>query len=83
MTDSERNEDATVTELLAMNRSLVENNARYAQALAEILRILARDMLTVADLAAPADDLEAAMVRHCRQRAQRLLAGLGDDRVAN
>jgi hypothetical protein len=78
--EQQRNEERTVTELIEMNRNLIANNERYGQALAAVLRILAADTITICDLASPTDTLEVAMIRDCRQRAQRILAGLGAER---
>jgi hypothetical protein len=66
-------------ELLEVNRALININERYATAFAEILKALARDTLTLADLAKPDDSLEAKMVLGCRQRAEKILNGLGGD----
>jgi hypothetical protein len=69
--------------LVEMVKGLIRANDRAAAQMVEVLRVLAVDMVTLSDLATPADALEAAKVRACRQRAERLLKGLGDDRAAN
>jgi hypothetical protein len=69
------------TELLAMNRRLSVVNSSLSHAMQEILRVLARDTVTVCDLATPADELEVVMLRGVRQRAARILEGLGGHHV--
>jgi hypothetical protein len=77
-------ENSRECELIEMVRRSAAINAGLAEALSAILRILAQDTLWMADLAAPDDAREARLVRDIRQRAQRIVAGLGvDDHAAH
>jgi hypothetical protein len=45
----------------------------------KLVRIIAGDSLRLADLVQPADAAEVVIVRGARHRAERILAGFGND----
>jgi hypothetical protein len=67
---------ARLEELVTCWREMAANNERLAGAMLGALRVLARDVLAVAN--APGDPLGPEIVRRARARAATVLQHLGD-----
>jgi hypothetical protein len=75
-------DDALNAEIVDALRQIAATRELLAAALLGAVRILARDVLAVADVA-PGDPLRGMIVRGARQRAERVLRDIGDDERAN
>lgn len=68
----------TNAEMVEIMRQMVLGREMLSAALLGALRVLARDVLAVANVA-PGDPLRAAIVRNAKQRAERVIRDIGDD----
>ena len=72
-------QDELREELLRAWRAYAWNREHQAEKLLEVVKILARDVLALADVS-PTDPLLPAIVRGARSRAARMLADIGEAR---